>query len=45
MGICEERGTGIDKVISETEKYQLPAPLITLYDEFIKVTLHAYKRY
>ncbi|MEK1722660.1 ATP-binding protein [Staphylococcus aureus] len=24
MGICEERGTGIDKVISETEKYQLP---------------------
>ncbi|CAC8692824.1 transcriptional regulator with divergent AAA domain [Staphylococcus aureus] len=43
MGICEERGTGIDKVISETEKYQLPAPLITLYDEFIKVTLHAYK--
>ncbi|WP_242449497.1 ATP-binding protein [Staphylococcus croceilyticus] len=43
MGICEERGTGIDKVISETEKYQLPAPKITLYDEFIKVTLNAYK--
>lgn len=43
MGICEERGTGIDKVISETEKRQLPAPLITLYDEFIKVTLNSYK--
>lgn len=26
MNICEERGTGIDKVISATELYQLPAP-------------------
>lgn len=43
MGICEERGTGIDKVISETEKKQLPAPLISIYDEFIKVTLSSYK--
>jgi predicted HTH transcriptional regulator len=27
MGICEERGSGIDKVVFETEYYQLPAPL------------------
>jgi predicted HTH transcriptional regulator len=26
VGICEERGSGIDKVISVAEEYQLPAP-------------------
>lgn len=26
MAICEERGSGIDKVISSVEAYQLPAP-------------------
>ncbi|MGV2389439.1 MAG UNVERIFIED_CONTAM: hypothetical protein LVR29_17870 [Microcystis novacekii LVE1205-3] len=26
FGICEEKGSGIDKVISAPEKYQLPAP-------------------
>jgi ATP-dependent DNA helicase RecG len=26
MNICEERGSGIDKVISYVEKFQLPAP-------------------
>lgn len=26
LNICEERGTGIDKVIAEIELYQLPAP-------------------
>jgi ATP-dependent DNA helicase RecG len=25
--ICEERGSGIDKVVSEVELFQLPAPL------------------
>ena len=27
MGICEERGSGIDKVVYEIELYQLPAPI------------------
>ncbi len=27
FGICEERGSGIDKVVFQTELYQLPAPL------------------
>jgi len=27
VGVCEERGSGVDKVVSETEFYQLPAPL------------------
>lgn len=26
MGICEERSSGIDRVVRETERYQLPAP-------------------
>lgn len=26
MGICEERGSGIDKVVKAAEDYQLPAP-------------------
>lgn len=26
INICEERGSGIDKVINESETYQLPAP-------------------
>lgn len=27
FGICEERGSGVDKVVFETEFYQLPAPI------------------
>lgn len=27
LGFCEERGTGIDKVIAQVEAFQLPAPL------------------
>jgi predicted HTH transcriptional regulator len=26
MGICEEKGSGIDRVVSTAEQYQLPAP-------------------
>jgi ATP-dependent DNA helicase RecG len=26
MGVCEEKGSGIDKVVSASEVYQLPAP-------------------
>ncbi len=26
FGICEEKGSGIDKVVSEAEVFQLPAP-------------------
>jgi ATP-dependent DNA helicase RecG len=26
MGICEEKGSGIDRVVSDAEMYQLPAP-------------------
>lgn len=45
IGICEERGSGIDKVVAETEFYQLPAPLFEMSDEFTKMTLFAYREF
>jgi ATP-dependent DNA helicase RecG len=39
VGVCEERGSGIDKVVSQTEYYQLPAPVIEVSDEHTRVTL------
>ena len=41
--ICEERGSGIDKVVSGCEVYQLPAPNFAAEDNYFKVTLYAYK--
>tara|TARA_B110000879_G_scaffold212322_1_gene308005 strand:+ start:2275 stop:2916 length:642 start_codon:yes stop_codon:yes gene_type:complete len=41
--ICEERGTGIDKVVFETEFYQLPAPIFEQTDNYTKAILFAYK--
>ncbi|WP_075591434.1 ATP-binding protein [Labilibacter marinus] len=43
MNICEERGSGIDKVISECEYYQLPAPRFIEEDNYTKVILYAHK--
>ena len=43
MGICEERGSGFDKVVFETEFYQLPAPVVEAYSEHTKVILFAHK--
>jgi len=44
FGICEERGSGIDKVVSEVEIYQLPAPLFEVPAGFTRVVLFAHKR-
>ena len=43
VGICEERGSGYDKIISYIEKYNLPAPLITEYERSVKVALFSKK--
>lgn len=43
MKICEERGSGIDKVVIETEIYQLPAPHFEVYQDHTKVTLFAHR--
>lgn len=39
--ICEESGTGWDKIILSSELKHLPAPRITLYEDNMKVTLYA----
>lgn len=44
MGICEERGSGFDKVVFECELYQLPAPSIDMGKDFTRITLFAYKK-
>jgi predicted HTH transcriptional regulator len=41
MGICEERGSGIDKVIASIEVYQLPAPKFIAEDDYFKVVIFA----
>jgi len=41
--ICEERGSGIEKVVSCIELFQLPAPAFERLEGFTKVTLFAHR--
>jgi predicted HTH transcriptional regulator len=41
MGICEERGSGVDKVVFQAEFYQLPAPAFEVTGESTRSTLFA----
>jgi predicted HTH transcriptional regulator len=41
MNICEERGSGIDKVVKAAEAFQLPAPRFDTLSEHTKATLFA----
>ncbi len=43
MGICEERGSGVDKVVAQTEAYQLPAPLFEVPDGSMRAVLFAHR--
>lgn len=43
LGICEERGSGIDKVIALCEIFQLPAPEFIEGDNYTRVILFAPK--
>lgn len=43
MGICEEKGSGIDKVIFYNEIYQLPAVNFIISEKRTRVTLFSYK--
>ncbi|MDD1625940.1 MAG: putative DNA binding domain-containing protein [Methylococcaceae bacterium] len=43
IGVCEERGSGIDKVVFQTEFYQLPAPSFEVIDEHTRSVLFAHK--
>ncbi len=41
IGVCEERGSGIDKVIFQCEFYQLPAPDFIEGENFTRVILYS----
>lgn len=43
IGICEERGSGWDKIVFQTEIYQLPAPLPEQTDDHTRVVLFAHR--
>ncbi len=43
MNFCEERGSGIDKVIYEIEAFQLPAPEFLSGDNYTRITLFSPK--
>ncbi|WP_249176133.1 ATP-binding protein [Burkholderia vietnamiensis] len=43
FGICEERGSGVDKVVHETEFYQLPAPEFAIAIDSTRASLFAHR--
>lgn len=43
VGICEERGTGLDKVVSEVERYQLPPLEVEEAGDNTRAILFAHK--
>ena len=43
IGVCEERGSGVDKVVFQTELYQLPAPVFETTEEHTRAILFAHK--
>lgn len=43
MGLCEERGSGIDKVVKQTEDFQLPAPLFEASGDFLRAVLFGHR--
>lgn len=43
LGVCEERGSGVDKVVAETERHLLPAPLFESPDGFTRATLFTHR--
>jgi ATP-dependent DNA helicase RecG len=43
MGICEEKGSGVDKVIQSAEIYQLPAPDFRVGERRTSAVLFAHK--
>ncbi len=43
IGVCEERGSGVDKVVFQTEYYQLPAPDFEIVGEHTRAVLFAHR--
>lgn len=40
MGLCEEQGSGLDKVVAQAEFFQLPAPLLRTSDGAFQAILY-----
>ncbi len=40
MGMCEEQGSGLDKVFAEVEFFQLPAPLLMASESAMQVVMY-----
>ncbi|MCY4329344.1 MAG: putative DNA binding domain-containing protein [Endozoicomonadaceae bacterium] len=45
INICEERGSGIDKVVSQTELFQLPAPVFETSEKHTRAILFGHKAF
>jgi predicted HTH transcriptional regulator len=45
INVCEERGSGIDKVIDSVEIFQLPAPEFIVTEQHTKTILFSYKKF
>lgn len=45
INICEERGSGVDKVVFQTEVYQLPAPIFEVTDSHTRSVLFGHKSF
>ncbi len=43
IGVCEERGSGWDKIVFQTELHQLPAPLSEVIEGKTRIVLFAHK--
>lgn len=43
IGVCEERGSGVDKIVMQSEIYQLPAPIFETTNEHTVAILFAHK--
>lgn len=45
MNICEERGSGIDRAVTQIEIFQLPAPIFQSERDYTRIIFFAYKNY
>ncbi len=45
MGLCEEQGSGLDKVVAQAELFQLPAPLFKDSDVSMQAVLYGPRKF
>lgn len=45
MGMCEEQGSGLDKVFREVEVFQLPALLLKANADLVQVVLYGLRTF